>query len=198
MIGRARAVAPNGSFERTLLNGEVGWLSAVPAGWRLQLAIRAGRSAGQAASRPQLSGGRACPTEPGFGSRLASGGAESVYLTRGVLQLLIAQLQRHVVLLSQREKSSEPKRLFKKCHGGKLPLHETTGAGLGDRWASSPSLLAHIIGQPLDRSADSIRQDEVLWSLAVRPSPRSSGTPGRNRLMPTQTAGMAQTAQPAP
>src|ERR1700694_3784889 len=37
-------------------------------------------------------------------------GAERSYLAGGVLQLLILQLRRHVVLLGERQESAEPKR----------------------------------------------------------------------------------------
>src|SRR5438105_2707973 len=43
---------------------------------------------------------------------LLRGGADRAYLAGGVLQFLVAELRRHVVLLGQREESSEPKRLF--------------------------------------------------------------------------------------
>src|SRR5205823_12159114 len=45
-------------------------------------------------------------------------GAERADLAGGVLQLFIAQLQRHLVLLGQREQAAEAKRLFEECQGG--------------------------------------------------------------------------------
>src|SRR6266852_4659374 len=46
-----------------------------------------------------------------------------------------AQLRRHVILLGKREKSAEPKRLFKECHGGierTLRLCDREGDLLGE------------------------------------------------------------------
>src|SRR5438552_2135712 len=47
------------------------------------------------------------------GRNLVRGSAEGAYLAGSVLQLLVAQLRRHVILLGQREEAPEPKRLFK-------------------------------------------------------------------------------------
>ena len=52
---------------------------------------------------------------------------ERANLAGGVLQLIIAKLGSHVVLLGQREKSAEAKRLFKERHRGverSLPLRD--------------------------------------------------------------------------
>src|SRR3954454_7723802 len=54
-------------------------------------------------------------------------GAEISDMSGGVLQLLIAQLRRHAVLLGQREQSAEPKRLIEEIHCGierALPLRD--------------------------------------------------------------------------
>src|SRR5439155_22106018 len=81
--------------------------------------------------RQGLGGGRRCPRADWSwcrsGRRALMRGAERAYLAGGVLQLRIAQLRRHLVLLGQRQQSPEPKRLFKECHRGierSLPLCE--------------------------------------------------------------------------
>jgi len=63
------------------------------------------------------------------------GGAERADLAGGVLQLFIAQLRRHLVLLGQREESSETKRLFEECQRGierTLPLCDREWDLLGE------------------------------------------------------------------
>src|SRR5438132_1712561 len=81
--------------------------------------------------RQGLGGGRRCPRADWSwcrsGRRALMRGAERANLAGGVLQLRIAQLRRHLVLLGQRQQSAEPQRLFKECHRGierSLPLCE--------------------------------------------------------------------------
>src|SRR5439155_19766907 len=66
---------------------------------------------------------------------LVRGGGDRAYLAGGVLQFLVAQLRRYVVLLGQREESPEPKRLFKEGHRRierRLPFRDRKGDLLGE------------------------------------------------------------------